>query len=506
MEKRMIAIEWLIEALCNPEGRFRTLERLLPERDEHQEVVYSIRKEGTLLDFRVQVAGRSGELTVGLRNPGLDAGALLRLEGCLQRHPASWQVVCRFLAQEVLLFDGMGQPFYLDAWWSELPDGDSLSKALARAVQRNDRAAIRKMAQECCRMGIDLLQRGLVHGNLKPSNLWITSSGEVRLLHYEQMEEVPTVQEYDMNETARRECMTLGNLALGLKVLSEVPELYPALNGDSLFRTPVLRSALLPLFGEMARQAGAVALEQMVKILSLYRGDRIDRQQMCRTLEALGEEQVVVKVTPTQMASLRGAPLVEKCVEKEPSASSSPLRGVLDRSLYDWVSQPSEALICVQRGTRWGYLHTDGSVAIALQYDWADDFREGRAVVKCGEQFGMIDKEGNEIIPVRYESVDWDCDHAVACVSEDGRVGLWNRNGQQVMEPCYDWMGDIRQSDLLLVCREGKCGFIRHSGEEVIPLQYEDASDFGADSLARVVSQGREFYIDTQGREVSAER
>ena len=98
----------------------------------------------------------------------------------------------------------------------------------------------------------------------------------------------------------------------------------------------------------------------------------------------------------------------------------------------------------MQQGTKWGYLHSSGEIAIPLQYDWADDFLEGRAVVCVGGQFGLIDKEGREVLPPIYESVDWDCRHGVACVSYDGKIGLYDRNGDERVAPVYDWMGDAR--------------------------------------------------------------
>lgn len=76
------------------------------------------------------------------------------------------------------------------------------------------------------------------------------------------------------------------------------------------------------------------------------------------------------------------------------------------------------------------------------------------------------------------------------------------RNGDERVAPVYDWMGDVRESELLLVRKDGLCGYIRHSGEVAIPLQYEDAFDFGNDSLAQVTLQGRPLRIDMQGREV----
>ena len=345
-----------------------------------------------------------------------------------------------------------------------------------------------------------LLRTPLVHGALKPANIIVMPGGAIRLVNYEAMC-VPQMDDYA--EHAADDRVALANLALGLTVLSASPEAYRALNGNSVFRTPVLRSSLLHLFDDLARQPGCGPMRQLTQMLQQSRYMPPQGEDLSAILEALADDPTEIVLPPRLMERI--------CVSSEPvgfvGTSSAETEipavpGPTDLSAYDWAGPMAEALICVQQGTKWGYLHSSGEIAIPLQYDWADDFLEGRAVVCVGGQFGLIDKEGREVLPPIYESVDWDCRHGVACVSYDGKIGLYDRNGDERVAPVYDWMGDVRESELLLVRKDGLCGYIRHSGEVAIPLQYEDAFDFGNDSLAQVTLQGRPLRIDMQGREV----
>ena len=98
-------------------------------------------------------------------------------------------------------------------------------------------------------MGAWLLRTPLVHGALKPANIIVMPGGADRLVNYEAMR-VPQMDDYA--EHAADDRVALANLALGLTVLSASPEAYRALNGNSVFRTPVLRSSLLHLFDDLA--------------------------------------------------------------------------------------------------------------------------------------------------------------------------------------------------------------------------------------------------------------
>ncbi|ULO09393.1 WG repeat-containing protein [Paenibacillus sp. 19GGS1-52] len=78
---------------------------------------------------------------------------------------------------------------------------------------------------------------------------------------------------------------------------------------------------------------------------------------------------------------------------------------------YPFVGNPGDALLSFQatENGKYGYLHTDGTIAIQPQFTAALPFSEGRAVINTAEDYGnaygLIDKQGKAIIPAKYYEV-----------------------------------------------------------------------------------------------------
>lgn len=78
---------------------------------------------------------------------------------------------------------------------------------------------------------------------------------------------------------------------------------------------------------------------------------------------------------------------------------------------YPFVGNPGEGLLSFQatENGKYGYLHTDGTIAIQPQFTAALPFSEGRAVINTapdyGNAYGLIDKQGKAIIPAKYYEV-----------------------------------------------------------------------------------------------------
>ncbi|GGF89093.1 hypothetical protein GCM10010912_37790 [Paenibacillus albidus] len=87
---------------------------------------------------------------------------------------------------------------------------------------------------------------------------------------------------------------------------------------------------------------------------------------------------------------------------------------------YPFVGSPGDGLLAYQavENGAYGYLHTDGSVAIEPQFTAALPFSEGRAVVNTaadyGNAYGLIDPQGRRVIPANYYEVQQLGDNRVA--------------------------------------------------------------------------------------------
>ncbi|WP_151734541.1 WG repeat-containing protein [Paenibacillus tengchongensis] len=84
---------------------------------------------------------------------------------------------------------------------------------------------------------------------------------------------------------------------------------------------------------------------------------------------------------------------------------------VLHTYSYPYVGNPGDGLLAFQEeeNGKYGYLRTDGSIAIAPQYTSALPFSGGRAVVNTAENYGnaygLIDAQGKFMIPPQYYEV-----------------------------------------------------------------------------------------------------
>ena len=82
--------------------------------------------------------------------------------------------------------------------------------------------------------------------------------------------------------------------------------------------------------------------------------------------------------------------------------------------------------------------------------------------------------------------------------------GLIDREGNVIVEPRYDWIGDeygIISSGVLLVELDSKKGFIDETGKEIAPCIYDDAYTF-SEGMAPVQKDGKWGFIDETGKVV----
>ncbi len=476
----------IIETLYNPEGRFRTLTGLTLEDAQIYDPVFSY--GGAIVSFKVWWNHRPYWLKCFLNRSTISEVALRRVAAQVMSMDTPYLVDYQYWGNEMLIFDDLEQPRYIDVVLMERPEGELLSRYLAEASDRQDRKGIDRVMRAFCKLGAWLLGADVVHGFLKPSNILVTPTGQLKLLNYERMQ-VPSMESF--RDKINEDNMAVANLALGLKVLAASPAAFRALNGNSIFRTPVLRTTLLPMLATLSETTGCRPMCRIVELLMSSNYRLQQRTTLISALDALAEDDTPITAEEvskafTPLRDLRDGGL---------SRSTEPQ----DLSRYDEVSPVSEALRAVEWNGLWGYIDSQGREVIPLHYNWADDFREGRAVVRLDENFGLLDKEGNEVLPAVFESMDWFPEYGGVQAAYDGKVGLFDRDGQEILPMSYDWVGPM--GPLVLVRREGLCGYIHPNGELALPLQYDDAYDFDQQGKALVCQQGRSFYIDMKGNE-----
>ena len=159
---------------------------------------------------------------------------------------------------------------------------------------------------------------------------------------------------------------------------------------------------------------------------------------------------------------------------------------------------------------RYGYVSTDGTLAIPPIFSDAGDFSEGLAWVNKGASnwnrglvtggaYGYIDKSGAVVIPISFYDVG-DFSHGLAPAAMSfGAYGYIDKSGAFVIPPAYETAEEFSDG-LARVGRVGGYGFINTKGELVIDYQFHSASRFSEGLAAVGDTSNRTGYIDKQGQ------
>ena len=195
---------------------------------------------------------------------------------------------------------------------------------------------------------------------------------------------------------------------------------------------------------------------------------------------------------------------------------------------WDEIKEFSDGLAGVNNNGQWGFLDTNGKIAIAVQGDWkyAYPFKDGLAQVGVGgANFDFIDKNGQRLIGSGEGETNANVAWARMLLSssqtrlsfsyglipienKQGKWGFMNQKGQLVITPQWGSVldfqeGKARVSNFDSTHHITKCGFINTNGQIVIPLQWEYASSF-CEGMAVIMTNGMCGFIDKSGKIVIA--
>jgi hypothetical protein len=154
----------------------------------------------------------------------------------------------KYLENELWVNDGE-YPVLLMEWI----EGETMSQKIGELCEANDKQGLARLSYNFNKMAIWLLQQDFAHGDIKPENIQVTPSGDLKLLDYDGMFvpvligqsalELGTAEyrhpmrtEADFN--ANLDDFSILILSLSLLSLQKKPELYdPKHQGDSLLFT-----------------------------------------------------------------------------------------------------------------------------------------------------------------------------------------------------------------------------------------------------------------------------
>jgi len=163
----------------------------------------------------------------------------------------------------------------------------------------------------------------------------------------------------------------------------------------------------------------------------------------------------------------------------------------------------SDGLLAIRQGKRYGYLNTEGKIAIEIKYSDATIFQHGYAVVKNGKDFYVLNTRGEEThVDVNGATkINRFTEGLAPYVNDANMHGFINHKGQEVIKPKFRSVGFFFGGLAWARDVNGLIGYINIKGEWVIEPEFEAAKAFDKTSgMARVKKNGQWFYIDRQGK------
>ena len=172
-------------------------------------------------------------------------------------------------------------------------------------------------------------------------------------------------------------------------------------------------------------------------------------------------------------------------------------------------------MIAAKKGGKWGCISHQNEVLIDFKYDEIQSLTHDRLRVSQDGRYGVLDYNGQQIIPTEYEQIEYDRYNSyytdrVIEVTQNGQYGLMNLNGELLL-PCQFkhlkpdlLIGEhIPRPKLFPVSSDSsKWGFADSIGQLIINYSYDAVSPFYKGS-AIIKKEGKFHLINEKGEIIS---
>lgn len=159
-----------------------------------------------------------------------------------------------------------------------------------------------------------------------------------------------------------------------------------------------------------------------------------------------------------------------------------------------------EGLAPVRRANLWGYVDVSGSMVIPEKFERADDFASGTAIIVASGSFGVIDKTGNYLVKPEYSYINAHENPELLCVYTAFEAGIFHRSCGWVLPAIYDSFS-VCPDGSILANLDGKQGLFDANGKILLPLSETKISPLGGVYLLSETEKGLAVY-DTHSRQL----
>jgi hypothetical protein len=173
----------------------------------------------------------------------------------------------------------------------------------------------------------------------------------------------------------------------------------------------------------------------------------------------------------------------------------------LNELKLDNFKEFSKGLARVVVNGKWGFINTEGKMAIEAKYEKVGNFQNGLAWVRLGKgKTGYINKQGEIVVDPVYDAVkDFDPASGLALVKAKKEWFYIDKDRREYRFDIYkfnDFSEGLLRADKS--SDRGKYGFLNSKGEWVIEPKFESADDFKS-GICRVKENGLWGVINTEG-------
>ncbi len=162
----------------------------------------------------------------------------------------------------------------------------------------------------------------------------------------------------------------------------------------------------------------------------------------------------------------------------------------------------SDGLAPIRLGKKWGYINTEGKVAIPAKYDKISSFNGGYAVAKSEGKYTILNAQGEEtqvevsdIIDMRHFS-----EQLAPYRARDKKFGFIDNLGKIAVQAQFLTVGYFNGGLAWAKAINEKVGYINTKGEWHIQPQFITAKDFDIESgMARVRVGDKWGYVNKTG-------
>ena len=157
--------------------------------------------------------------------------------------------------------------------------------------------------------------------------------------------------------------------------------------------------------------------------------------------------------------------------------------------------------ICVCLDNKYGVFTLRGKLILEVEHDRLFD-SDGFWVSTIDNKQALFAEDGRRITPHKYDKI-FTSKGGIITVVEDGKYGLINKEGNEVVPVMYDYIEISNQGNYAKLSLNGFSGMITSDGKEVCPMKYHSMGRINEEIGLVLVEHNFNYgYIDTKGNEV----